>query len=144
MKKGVNMRHPGAVHPSIGSQAPPNNTQHIITTHFYHIHIFLHTKAAVKHLYSSLFPVENAVEKSCCRGPLQQLYSTHALSHGPISIQQLYSAVERCRALQLYSGSTVYRLYTLPLARVARAGQQTATGAAVANRRRDRASARIQ
>ena len=91
MKKGVNMTDPGVVHLSIGSQAPPNNTQHIITTHFYHIHIFLHTKAAVKHLYSSLFPVENAVEKSCCRGPLQQLYSTHALSHGPISIQHLYS-----------------------------------------------------
>ena len=38
------------------------------------------------------FAVENAVEKSCCRGPLQQLYTTHSLSHGPISIQQLYSS----------------------------------------------------
>ena len=93
------MRHPGAVHPSIGSQAPPNNTQHKITTHFYHIHIFLHTKAAVKHLYSSLFPVENAVEKSCCRGPLQQLYKQH------------------------YSGSTVYRLYSI-LYRNSRGGKR--------------------
>ena len=59
-------------------------------------------------LYSSLFAVENAVEKSCCRGPLQQLYTTHALSHGPISIQQLYS-------IQLYSSYTVYILYSIPL-----------------------------
>ena len=28
------------------------------------------------------FAVEFAVEKSCCRGPLQRLYSTHSLSHG--------------------------------------------------------------
>ena len=63
-------------------------------------------------LYSSFYLQHSLQEKGCCRG----LYSTHALSHGPISIQQLYSAVERCRALQLYSGSTVYRLYTLPLA----------------------------
>ena len=62
-------------------------------------------------LYSCFSLQHSLQEKGCCRG----LYSTHALSHGPISIQQLYSAVERCRALQLYSGSTVYRLYTLPL-----------------------------
>ena len=62
-------------------------------------------------LYSSFYLQHSLQEKCCCRG----LYSTHALSHGPISIQHLYSAVERCRALQLYSGSTVYRLYTLPL-----------------------------
>ena len=43
--------------------------------------------------------VDNAVEKSCCRGPLQQLYTNQSLSHGPISIQHLYSAVERCRVL---------------------------------------------
>ena len=62
-------------------------------------------------LYSCFSLQHSLQEKGCCRG----LYSTHALSHGPISIQHLYSAVERCRALQLYSGSTVYRLYTLPL-----------------------------
>ena len=62
-------------------------------------------------LYSCFSLQHSLQEKGCCRG----LYSTHTLSHGPISIQQLYSAVERCRALQLYSGSTVYRLYTLPL-----------------------------
>ena len=55
-------------------------------------------------LYSSLFAVENAVEKSCCRGPLQQLYTTHSLSHGPISIQQLY---------RLYSYTAIQQLYSI-------------------------------
>ena len=48
-------------------------------------------------------------QKGCCRG----LYSTHAVSHGLISSTTLYS-------LQLYSSSTVYNLYNIPLAAVSR------------------------
>ena len=43
-------------------------------------------------------------QKGCCRG----LYNRCTLSHGPISSTALYS-------LQLYSSSTVYNLYTIPL-----------------------------
>ena len=34
------------------------------------------------------------------------------MRHGPVSIQHLYSTVECCIAIQLYSSSTVYTLYT--------------------------------
>ena len=64
--------------------------------------------AAVEGLYSSF----SLQQKGCCRG----LYTTHALSHGPISIQQLYSSCIGCIAIQLYSSYTVYILYSIPLA----------------------------
>ena len=66
-------------------------------------------------LYSSLFAVENAVEKSCCRGPLQQLYTTHSLSHGPISIQQLYSSYTAAiqQLYRLYSYTAIQQLYSI-------------------------------
>ena len=38
-------------HPSdftIGSQTPPNNTRHIMDTHFHHLHTFLHTGTAAR------------------------------------------------------------------------------------------------
>ena len=70
-------------------------------------------------LYSTyekaIFGVENAVEKNWCIAPIQQLYNRQALRHGPVSIQHLYSTVECCIAIQLYSSSTVYTLYTTPL-----------------------------
>ena len=47
--------------------------------------------------------VEIAVEKSCCRGPLQRLYTNHALSQRP-------QALQRSTVLQLYSTSTLYNL----------------------------------
>ena len=43
------------------------------------------------------------------------LYTTHSLSHGLISIQQLYSSCIGCIAIQLYSSYTVYILYSIPL-----------------------------
>ena len=46
-----------------------------------------------------------------------------------LTIQQLYSAIQRCRALQLYSGSTVYRLYTLPLTVIGAVGREPNTQA---------------
>ena len=63
----------------------------------------------------AIFGVENAVEKNWCIAPIQQLYNRQALRHGPVSIQHLYSTVECCIAIQLYSSSTVYTLYTTPL-----------------------------
>ena len=45
-------------------------------------------------LYSILYS-----KKACCRG----LYTTHTLSHGPISIQQLYSMYSYTVIQQLYS-----------------------------------------
>ena len=60
----------------------------------------------------AIFGVENAVEKNWCIAPIQQLYNRQALRHGPVSIQHLYSTVECCIAIQLYSSSTVYTLYT--------------------------------
>ena len=52
------------------------------------------------------FAVENAVEKSCCRCPLQhELYSSHALRQSPISSTASTVAVE------LYS-STAFLQYT--------------------------------
>jgi hypothetical protein len=39
------------------------------------------------------------------------------LSHGLISIQQLYSSCIGCIAIQLYSSYTVYILYSIPLTR---------------------------
>ena len=69
----------------------------------------------------AIFGVENAVEKNWCIAPIQQLYNRQALRHGPVSIQHLYSTVECCIAIQLYSSSTVYTLYTTPLSVVSEA-----------------------
>ena len=62
-------------------------------------------------LYSNFY---SKIQKGCCRG----LYSGHGLSHGPISIQQLYSSCIGCIAIQLYSSYTVYILYSIPLHRM--------------------------
>ena len=63
-------------------------------------------------LYSSTLPIQHSLQqKGCCIG----LYNRQALRHGPVSIQHLYSTVECCIAIQLYSSSTVYTLYTTPL-----------------------------
>ena len=60
-------------------------------------------------LYSIFYSKKAAVEAYTPRPP------TQALSHGPISIQQLYSSYTGCIAIQLYSSYTVYILYSIPL-----------------------------
>ena len=58
-------------------------------------------------LYSILYSKKAAVEA--------YTPPTHSLSRGPMSIQQLYSSYTGCLAIQLYSSSTVYILYSIPL-----------------------------
>ena len=48
------------------------------------------------------------------------LYSPHALSQSPIFSTASTAAVELYSSLQLYSVSTVYSLYTTPLAKLIR------------------------
>ena len=63
--------------------------------------------------------VEIAVEKWPCNRPLHRstpLYTYRSLPPRDCRALQLYRALHRCRALQFYTASTLYTLYTIPLA----------------------------
>ena len=66
--------------------------------------------AAVEGLYSSFSLQHSLQQKGCCRG----LYTTHSLSHGPISIQQLYSSYTRS-TLYSYTAAIQYTSSTASL-----------------------------
>ena len=53
--------------------------------------------------------VEFTVEKTCCRGGLQQLYIYHTSPQAAPGALQLYSALQRSTALQLYILYTLQR-----------------------------------